>query len=393
MNFIMLSPHFPPNYSKFCTALRKKSVNVLGIGDEPYDSLSPELKKDLTEYYKVDDLEEYDKVYRACGYFAHKYGRIDRIESNNEHWLEADARLRTDFNVTGLKSQELVVMKHKSRMKEVFEKAGINVAPGILVKKPEDAAAFIAEHGFPVVVKPDCGVGAAGTFKLNSQEDLDNFLTMERDVEYFMESYVKGEIITYDGLTDRDGKIVFHSSMVFSGGIMEAVNNNLDLTYYIPRKLPEKIVKAGESSVKAFGLKERFFHVEFFLTEEKEVYALEINIRPPGGWTVDMFNYANEMDIFHQYANVITENRFTAEITRPYNCFYLGRKDSYVYTATPEEVAQRFGDRIVYHSPIESIFSAAIGNYGIVARTRSLEEGFEILKYAMEKQRNEEVAG
>ena len=32
-------------------------------------------------------------------FFAFKYGRIDWLESNNEYWLEKDARLRTDFNI------------------------------------------------------------------------------------------------------------------------------------------------------------------------------------------------------------------------------------------------------------------------------------------------------
>ena len=27
------------------------------------------------------------------------FGRIDWLESNNEYWLERDARLRTDFNI------------------------------------------------------------------------------------------------------------------------------------------------------------------------------------------------------------------------------------------------------------------------------------------------------
>ena len=387
MNFIMISPYFPDNYSKFCTALRKKGAKVLGIGNEAYDALSSQLKEDLTEYYRVNDLENYDEVYKACAYFAHKFGRIDRIESNNEHWLETDARLRTDFNVKGLKSEELMVMKHKSQMKDVFEGAGVKVAPGMLLKKPEDAKDFIDRHGYPVVVKPDCGVGASGTFKLNNPLDLENFLANEKGTAYFMESFVKGRIITYDGLTDQDGNIVFYSSMIFSVGIMEAVNEDLDSTYYIPRELPKNILEAGASSVKAFGLKERFFHLEFFLTEEKEVYALEINVRPPGGWTVDMFNFANDMDIFREYANVVTENRFTAKITRPYNCFYFGRKDSCSYSATQDDIIRHFGDKIVYHGPVATVFSSVLGNYGMIARTESLEEGFRMMSFAMEKRR------
>ena len=73
---------------------------MLGIGDSPYDALSYDLKISLTEYYRVGSLEDYDQVYRAVAFFAFKYGRIDFLESNNEYWLESDARLRTDFNIT-----------------------------------------------------------------------------------------------------------------------------------------------------------------------------------------------------------------------------------------------------------------------------------------------------
>ena len=62
-------------------------MNVLGIGDQPYDELPLELKSALREYYRVWSLEDYDQVYRAVAFFAYKYGRIDWIESNNEYWL------------------------------------------------------------------------------------------------------------------------------------------------------------------------------------------------------------------------------------------------------------------------------------------------------------------
>ena len=108
MNFIFISPHFPYTYWQFCDRLRRNGVNVLGIGDAPYDSLSWELKNSLTEYYKVDNLEDYDQVYRAVAYFAFRYGKIDWIESNNEYWLEQDAQLRTDFNITtGVQADEI----------------------------------------------------------------------------------------------------------------------------------------------------------------------------------------------------------------------------------------------------------------------------------------------
>ena len=49
MNFIFISPHFPHTYWQFCDRLRRNGVNVLGIGDAPYDSLEGPLKAALTE--------------------------------------------------------------------------------------------------------------------------------------------------------------------------------------------------------------------------------------------------------------------------------------------------------------------------------------------------------
>ena len=99
-NVVFISPNFPTNYWQFCRELRNNGLNVLGVGDAPYDELTGELKDSLNEYYKVDSLENYDEVYRAVAYFIFRYGRIDWLESNNEYWLERDARLRTDFRIT-----------------------------------------------------------------------------------------------------------------------------------------------------------------------------------------------------------------------------------------------------------------------------------------------------
>ena len=94
-NVIFLSPNFPTNYWQFCRELKNNGMNVLGIGDCPYDQLSEELRESLCEYYRVDSLEDYEAVYRAAAYFIHRYGRIDWLESNNEYWLERDSTAPT----------------------------------------------------------------------------------------------------------------------------------------------------------------------------------------------------------------------------------------------------------------------------------------------------------
>ena len=128
-NFVFISPNFPTNYWQFCRELKNNGMNVLGIGDQPYEELTDDLKGSLNEYYKVSSLENEDEVYRAVAFFIFKHGRIDWLESNNEYWLERDARLRTDFHITsGFQLEDIPRIKYKSKMKEYYAKAGIPAA-------------------------------------------------------------------------------------------------------------------------------------------------------------------------------------------------------------------------------------------------------------------------
>lgn len=375
MNFLCISPHFPDNFIPFCVRLKEAGVRVLGMAEEPYHNLPAELKQALTDYYQVASLNDYDEVVRACGYITHRYGKIDRIESHNEHWLELDAALRTDFNVSGIKTDQIFDMKLKSRMKKSFKKAGVTVVDGALVNTLSDADEFVRVHGYPVVVKPDNGVGAAGTWKINDDDQMQRFFTHKHAGDYFIEPFVSGTIETFDGLVDTQGKAVFTSSLIYGSGVMESVNDNTDLFYHIPRQLPEDLVTAGLATLKAFGIRERFFHIEYFRTPENHLIGLEINIRPPGGLTVDMFNYANDIDIFAEYANIVQGRPFAADISRKFVCFYAGRKPGKSYYYSIDDIVRRHDSAIIHHQPISSIFAAAIGHYGFIIRTDTYEAG------------------
>jgi len=77
MNFVCISPHFPPNFVSFWTRLAAAGVRVLGIAEEPYHQLPRELQQAMTEYYRVENLKDDGQVIRACGYFTHRYGKIE----------------------------------------------------------------------------------------------------------------------------------------------------------------------------------------------------------------------------------------------------------------------------------------------------------------------------
>ncbi|MGC9348178.1 MAG: hypothetical protein ACP5JG_08590 [Anaerolineae bacterium] len=143
MNIVLVSPQFPPNFYNFAVAARRAGANVLGIGDAPYDSLRGELRKALTEYFRVDDMDNYGNLVRACGFFTFRYGKLDCLESHNEYWLGTDARLRADFNIPGLRPPDMAKVKQKSRMKRIFTDAGLEVPAGALVNTLDEARGFV----------------------------------------------------------------------------------------------------------------------------------------------------------------------------------------------------------------------------------------------------------
>ena len=69
MNYIFISPAYPVTCTHFCEQLNRQGVTVLGIGDVQYDELNDSLKDALTEYYYLDTLEDYDRLYRAVAFF------------------------------------------------------------------------------------------------------------------------------------------------------------------------------------------------------------------------------------------------------------------------------------------------------------------------------------
>jgi len=385
MNFVAFSPHFPPNFIPFVTSLRRVGVNVLGLGDEPFDSLPHELKFALTEYYWVTNQHNYDELVRALGFYTHSYGKIDRLESHNEYWLESDARLRTDFNIPGFRTNDLVRVKRKSEMKAVFRKAGIPCARGSICHTLSEARLVVEELGFPLVVKPDVGVGASHTYKISNATELEAFFDAPLRQDFIFEEFILGKIQTFDGLVDQNGQIVFSSSLEYSEGVMDLVNRALDFTYFTLRKIPTELAQAGCRLVKAYNLRERFFHFEFFCSPEGKYVALEVNMRPPGGLTVDMWNYANDINIFDEYANVVVNNHFGAVITRPYFCAYVGRRRGYRYLLSNEKVMSGFSRQVVSAQPISGVFAAALGDFGYLIRSPELAELQEIAGQILKK--------
>ena len=394
MNFIFISPTFPRNYYQFARAIKNLGQNSLGIAEDPYDYLSNELKESLTDYYQVSSLENYDEVYHAVAYFAYKYGKIDWLESNNEYWLQTDARLRQDFNITtGAFPDELEHYKYKSKMKEYYAKAGVKTARYHMVSTLEEAKKFIAKVGYPVVVKPDNGVGASATYKIKNDAELELFYRTLPSVPYIMEEFINGLIVSYDGICDENSKVIFETSHVFPTPIMDIVNNVDECYYYSVRKIPEDLQKIGTAVIASFKPRARFFHCEYFrLLEDKEglakkgeILGLEVNMRPPGGYTPDMMNFANDIDVYAIYAQMVMGHVLPYNMNRPYYCAYVGRRNGFNYKNSEAKILARYEGKICMHENMPDIVSAAMGNDMYTARFKTEKEVHSFIEYCTAK--------
>lgn len=385
MNYVHFSPYFPPNYIHFSRALHEAGARVLGLGDMAYDNLPAPLRQWMTEYFKVGDLHNYDELVRALGYFTHRYGKLEGIDAHNEYWLETEARLRSDFNIEGIRVENLAQIKLKSEMKKIFRSVGLHVARGRVMKAKEEVLQFIEEVGYPVVAKPNSGVGAARTYKITSAEQVDAFFADQPETDYIFEEFVEGTIYSFDGLVDKQGKLLFWIAMQNERGVMETVNEDTHIYIFTHRDVPADLEEAGRKVIQAFDLKGRFFHFEFFREHTSgKLIALEVNMRPPGGFTTDMWNFACDMDIYNVWANMVVNNKSELNFDRKYHVCFVGRKNKFRYKHSTDDVLSAYGSAVVFNGPLDQAFSQAMGNYCFLVRHEDPEKVFEMQRFIHE---------
>ena len=395
MNVVFISPNFPLYYYNFCKNLKIRGVNVLGIGDAPYESLPQHMIDSVTEYYKVGSLENFYEVEEACRFFNQKYGKLDWIESQNEYWLETEATLRKIFDVnSGTKIDDMAPMKYKSKMKDVYKSCNIPVARYILISTYENAINFTREVGYPVVVKPDNGVGASSTYKLENDDELSYFFaTKDNNTTHIMEEFINGHVETFDGITDSNKNVLISASHVMLHSIMDTVNTCSDTAFYFQPFEGKDIEFIGKKVVKAFDTRSRYFHFEFFrLEEDKEglgkkgdLVGLEVNMRAPGAYIPDMINYAYDVDTYALWSDVLIYDKIFVDVNRKYVVGYASRRNGIDYTHSYEEIKDKYKDKIKIDTEVPEALAAAMGNHVFIFRTEKEEELIEMIRFILKR--------
>ncbi len=343
MNYLVISPYYPQNFQQFTIELANKGITVLGIGQEPYEQLDEPLRNSLTEYFRVDNLENIDEVKRAVAFLFYKHGPIDRIESHNEYWLELDATLREQFNVFGAKPEDLKKTKFKSEMKKLFQKAGVPVVPGTVIQTEADVDQAVEAIGLPMIAKPD-----------------NKFVT-------------SSEICTFDGLVDKDGNIVFSTTFDYAHTPLDLMIYKMDNSYYVLKDMDPKLRKYGEAIVKEFGMKERFFHIEFF-RDRDDYIAIEYNNRPAGGFTIDVYNFAHSLDLYRGYAAIVAGEEFPASEFEPQYCLATSRRANANYVYSEEDLLAKYSQQFKIKKIMPAAFAELQGDYLYMLTTPSRQE-------------------
>ncbi len=394
--FLFISPHFPDSYYQFIAALKKRGFITLGIGSALYYEIPDKLKECIDEYYCCHDMDDFENEKIAVEYFIKKYGHIDYIESNSDYWLTSDAELREIYNIPhGPRPNEISEYHHKSLMKKYYEKAGVAVARWILVTSYEKLKRFARKVHYPIFIKPDNGVGAQDGHKIHNEEELRDFYDHKpSDVIYIAEEFIEGELVSFDGVSDSHGNVIFGCAHEYSTGISDIIANpTMDVFYYTVKEADPKLVDIGCRVIKAFNVKNRFFHCEYFrLTKSKrslgkkgDYVGLEVNMRPAGGYTPDLIDFSQSLSVYEIFADSIAYDENRQDLTKQkYFAACASRRFTNDYVHTIDEIRYKYYFNLCLEKDYPPIFSDDMGDHFFMARFDTEKEVEEFHSFVNE---------
>jgi hypothetical protein len=96
-------------------------------------------------------------------------------------------------------------------------------------------------------------------------------------------------------------------------------------------------------------------------------------------------NFASDVNVYQEWANIVVENKFHAPVERKYFAAYISRKWDKTYIHAHEEIIEKFGEKIVLFTDVPGIFAEVMGNFAYIARAESKDEIYEMIKFIQAK--------
>jgi biotin carboxylase len=320
----MLSPGYPPEMPQFARGLRAVGARVIGVGDSPVSNLAAPAREALADYHQVKSFADEDAVVADAVAIAGRV-KLERIVCLWEPLMVMAARIRERLGLPGMTVAETLPFRDKETMKQVLDRAGIRTPRHARADRVEQVVEAAERIGYPIIVKPIAGAGSADTHRVDDRAGLEAVLGRIRHVrEVSVEEFIEGEEFTFDTVC-ANGEIVFYNICSYRprpllARQLEWVSpqtialRNPDVPYLAQGK------KLAQDVLRAMNFKSGFTHMEWHLKADGEAVFGEIAARPPGAFTVDIMNFASDIDLFRGWAEVEIHGRFTQPIERRYNC-------------------------------------------------------------------------
>lgn len=330
MNVIMISPGFPVEQPFFTRGLARQGARVIGLGDQPESALPAIARESLAAYFQVPSFTDEEAVYRQVDDIARRV-EIERVECTWEPYVLLAAKLRERYGVPGMTYRQVLPFRDKEIMKEVLDAHGIRTPHHAATTTVAGVRKAIDQIGYPVCIKPIAGAGSADTYRVRDEQELEQVVPLLKHVpEVTVEEFIEGNDYTFDTVC-VDGQIKFFNIATYRPRALVARQNE----WISPQTICIRDVdsphlaagrRMGEAVIKALGFQTGFTHMEWFLKPDGEAVFGEIAARPAGSHTVDLMNYANDIDLYEGWAEAVLHGRFSQPITRKYNAGHIFKR-------------------------------------------------------------------
>ncbi len=310
MNIIFIEPAFPANQREFVRALHAAGANVIGIGEREARHLDPQLKSWLSAYQQIGSVVHEPSLLAAVR-GAQERVWIDRLEATVEAHISAAAAVREAAGIPGTSVKTAFLCRDKPAMKEALRQAGIPCAQSIRANHAQDARDFAEAVGFPLIVKPPAGAGASATFRVDDDAALERVIVasgLANGEAVAVEEFIEGHEGYLDTLT-VNGEVVHEFISHYYPNVLTAMrerwispqmvttNRVMATDYNELRAMARQVNRALDIGTSAT-------HMEWFASPRGLRFS-EIGCRPPGVGQWDVYNAANEFDLYFEWAHAL----------------------------------------------------------------------------------------
>jgi carbamoylphosphate synthase large subunit len=357
MNVVFVEPFFPPSQRHFARALAEVGATVIGVGESPAEALDEQLKGWLHDYAQVPSVTDVEAMTRQVRWTQDKLW-VDRIEATIEAHTLATAQVREACTIPGTSVQTAWLCRDKPSMKQVLREAGVPTAASTAVGSAAEALAFAEQVGFPLILKPRSGAGAAGTIRAENAAGLERALGIfgGQGVESIaVEEFVEGHEGFYDTIT-INGQVALDFASHYYPNVLEAMRTRWISPQFISTNridtAPEyaELREMGRRVNAALGIGTSATHMEWFFGPKGLKFS-EIGCRPPGvgGW--DLYSAGNEVDVYREWAMAIVHGETGSVPSRRYASGIVALRpdqDGRItgYTGA-EEINQQYGEWVI----------------------------------------------